>query len=322
MMAKKIAVRTLSKWIAPCLSIIILLVAAWFVHNELKSLSREAIFSQIQSISLLHIISALACVFGSYFCLTVYDHLALSYLNKKIPYRSTVMTAFIAYAIGHNIGFSSLSGGTVRYRIYTLFGLSASDVAGITFFISGTFALGISLLLGIALLLMPVEETAILNIPPLFLLTTSFILISFPTGYLIASIFARSSFQFWRWKIQLPHLNIALGQIGIAIAELFFASATLYVLLAEHIPISYFSFVGIYLLAMIAGIVSSVPGGIGVFEAVLLATLPQIDRSVLLATMVVYRFFYYLLPFGIAMTLFLWHELSTASNSSSRIEPL
>ncbi|MGH1470534.1 MAG: lysylphosphatidylglycerol synthase domain-containing protein [Cellvibrionaceae bacterium] len=304
--------KRIKKWVGPCLSILIFCLAAWFLHEELGSISRDIILSQLHAISWFDIISALCCVIGSYFCLTLYDVLALRHLKIHVPIKKTFMTAFIAYAVGHNVGFSAISGGAVRYRIYTLHDLSTSDIAKLTFFISITFTIGISFLFGIALQLASTEQTDILKLHPFILQIISFLLICYPLIYIVGTFFIRSPLQFYRWKLQLPHAKIAIGQMVISLIELFFASAILYVLLSEHLSISYFSFLSIYLLAMIAGILSSIPGGIGVFEAVLIAALPEIDKGTLIATIILYRVFYYILPLIFAMLIFCWHEVITS----------
>lgn len=302
------SMKSLKKWLGPCFSLMIISVAIWFLLSEFQNISIEAITQHIQSLSTTLLFTALACVAGSYFCLTLYDRLALQFLNKPLPYRIVGFTAFIAYAVGHNVGFSAISGGTVRFRLYTIHGITAANIAKLTVFITVTFTIGISFLLGIALLLIPTEQTSVLALPfPLLLLLSAF-LIGFPVLYLAMSFFAKAPMRFGRWSFQFPQSRIAFKQLFIALAELFFASATLYVLLFEHLSVNYFSFLGFYLLAMLVGIISSVPGGIGVFEAVLLAALPQVDREVLLATMIVYRALYYVLPLAIAILLFLPHE--------------
>jgi uncharacterized membrane protein YbhN (UPF0104 family) len=71
----------------------------------------------------------------------------------------------------------------------------------------------------------------------------------------------------------------------------------LYVLLPAHPDVNYFIFFGSYLLAQIAGIISNVPGGLGVFETVLLLLIsPPIAADQLLGALLVYRVVYYFLP--------------------------
>ena len=285
-----------------------LVLALWFLHKEMAGISREAVTAQIREIPVLALVASALFTVCSYLALTAYDATGLRYLGHKMPYRRSALTAFMAFAVGQNVGLAALSGGAIRYRMYSLAGLTASEIATLIVFLTVTFALGALALFGIALILMPTAQTAILKLPPLSISLTGIALITVPVIYMAIAISRREPIRIGNWHLAVPGPGIAFTQICISLADLMFASATLYVLLEPILHIGYFPFLGIYLLAMFAGLVSSVPGGIGIFEAVLLAALPQVPTSALLGTIIVYRLIYYVAPLILALGLLTVHE--------------
>jgi len=299
----------IQKWVGAVISVVILAVALWFLHHELSDLKAESILEHIKSLPFSALAAAMVCAAGSYAILTGYDALALRYIGHKLAYRQAAQTAFMAFAVGHNVGVAALSGGSVRYRMYSLLGLSGLEIAKVIVFASVTFALGAALLLGLALLLMPAAETAVLNLSPVLLNTTGFLLMAVPLVYLLIAAFSRTPVTIRKWMFSFPSPAIGLAQVGLSVCDLAFAAATLYVLLAPELQIGFFPFLGIYLIALAAGLLSSVPGGLGVFEAVLLVALPGVDRGNLLGTVIVYRLIYYVAPLCLALLLLAMNEI-------------
>lgn len=297
------------KTLGPAVSVVILCVALWFLHHEFSSLQPGAILRQIWSTPFPELLAAVGFAVCSYAVLTGYDAAALHYVGRQLAYRRTAITAFMAFAVGHNVGFAALSGGSIRYRMYSSIGLSATEIARIIVFVSATFGLGASLLLGIALWLMSASETSILSLSPMLLHLTGLLLIAIPLIYLVGVVLRHTPVVIGGWKFSLPRPAIGLLQIGLSVLDLTFAAATLYVLLAPDLPFGFFPFLGIYLIALAAGLISNVPGGIGVFEAVLLVALPELDRSVLAGVVIVYRLIYYVAPLSLAMILLVGLEL-------------
>ncbi len=301
-------IKRLSAMLGPIFSIAILGVALWFLHRELAGLSRSALIDQIRSIPLLALFASVAFAACSYTVLTGFDATALKYLKSDIPYRRSALTAFMAYAVGNNVGVAALSGGAIRYRMYTLAGLTATDIARIIIFVTATFVLGACAMFGMALLLMPETQTTLLRIPHQVLQWLGCLLFAVPLAYLASSILRRAPLKLGHWQFPLPRPAIAFTQLGISICDMTFACATLYVLFSAELQMGFFPFLGVYLLALVAGIISSVPGGIGVFEAVLVAALPQLDTAALLGTILVYRLIYYVAPLTLALLLLVGHE--------------
>jgi len=291
-------------------SLAVLGIALWFLHHELSDLEPGVILGSMRSIPLSRLAAAVGFAVCSYLVLTGYDALGMSYIGQRLDYRRTAQTAFMAFAVGHNVGLATLSGGSIRYRVYSTLGLSGVEIATLIVFISVTFALGAALLLGSALLLMPAQETGVLHLPWALLKISGVVLVAVPVGYLLACIIFRRPVALGKWKFSLPTPAMGFGQVGLSVADLTFAAATLFVLLGPELHIGFLSLLGIYLIAVAAGLLSSVPGGVGVFEAVLLLALPAADRGVLLGTVVVYRLIYYVGPLFLALSLLVAHEVA------------
>jgi phosphatidylglycerol lysyltransferase len=289
-------------------SVAVLCLALWVLHKELAGLSSEAVFERVLSIPASVLLASVFLTGCSYLLLTGYDAAAIRYVERALPYRQSALTSFMAFAIGQNVGAVALSGGTIRYRMYSLAGLTATEIGRIVIFISVTFALGASGLLGLAFSLMPPSQTAVLRLSPVVVSLVGVVLVALPCLYVAASFWKKASLSIHGWRFAMPRPQIAAAQIFIAVADLICSAAALYVLLATTLDIGFVPFLGVYLLAMAAGLISSVPGGIGVFEAVLISALPQVDSTSLLGAVLIYRLIYYIAPLSIALLLLVVHE--------------
>lgn len=298
----------LHKILAPVIGVALLCVALWFLHRELAQSTLAAVLAHMAAIPTSALIASLACTIGGYLALTGYDAAAIRYVGRRLPYHRIALTSFMAFAVGHNVGVSPVSGGSVRYRVYSPLGLSASEIARIVIFCSVTFGLGASLMLGLALLFMPPAQTELLPIPLLLLRSVGGVLAAAPVAYVALALRRQAPFTIRSWRLVLPSPSVAWAQIALSVLDLGFACATLWVLLAPQLSMGFFPFLGLYLIALAAGLASSVPAGLGVFEAVMVAALPQLDPASLLGTIIAYRMIYYVVPLGIATILLASYE--------------
>ncbi|MFT7405364.1 bifunctional lysylphosphatidylglycerol flippase/synthetase MprF [Zhongshania sp.] len=304
--------------IGPVFSISFLSIALWFLHRELGGISGATVYSQLGVIPLPALLASALCAICGYIVLTGYDAAAFQYINKSIPYRRIAIPAFTAFAVGHNVGLATLSGGAIRYRAYTLLGLSGAQIASVIVFVGLTFTLGMSFLLGVALWAMPADQVAILQISESVVHIVAILLLAAPLAYGAIAALVPKPITFRGWQFAMPTPRLCARQLGLSIADILLAAATLYVLLGSHLSIGFLQFLGIYLLAISAGLLSTIPGGIGVFEAVVVAALPEIDRNILLSTLLIYRLVYYLVPFLIALILVLVSELKAHRDKIKR----
>ncbi|TWI55548.1 phosphatidylglycerol lysyltransferase [Pseudomonas duriflava] len=209
-----------------------------------------------------------------------------------------------------------LSGGSVRYRLYARQGLSALEVARMTFFSSLALGAALPPLAALAALSdLPSASTAlrlpvalVAEIALAILLVYAVVLMVLRRRLLPEQPSPDSRlFRLGRRTLRLPSLKLSLLQVVITALDVLAAAAVLYLLLPETLPVG--AFLLVYLLALAAGVLSHVPGGVGVFEAVLLAAFSnQIGTAPLAAALLLYRLIYVLLPFVIACLILLFTE--------------
>jgi phosphatidylglycerol lysyltransferase len=239
-----------------------------------------------------------------------------------MPYARMVFTSFIAYAFGHNLGLAAFTGAAIRLRLYASAGLTAIDVVTVQGFCSLTSGIGLATLGGLSLLLEPQQLHDAVRLPIWWTRIVGTALLCLVVTYAICSIFVRKPLELRGWQLRIPRPAISFPQVALGLLDLGIASTVLYVLLPDNANINYLAFLGAYAAAVTAGIISHVPGGIGVFETVIILAIPQVPASQLLGSMLVYRGVYYLVPLAVAALLFGLKELEARRASIARAHEL
>ncbi len=266
--------------------------------------------------------AAAAVTAVSYGVLTGYDVVALQIVGKRVRYARAALASFTSYVFSHNFGFALLTGGTARLRIYQPAGLTIGEVAHIMVLTGVTFWSGVLLLLGFGLIVqpgtMPVAGVALSYPVHAAIGASSFVLLAAVLAGLkrrggrMIVVFGRS--------IPLPSVSQALAQIMLASIDIILAATALFVLLPGAGAALFPALLLGYLVAIVTGLITHAPGGVGVFEAVMLVSLPEVDRASLFAALLAYRMVYYLIPLAIGMLLFGIHELrNTAELRAARV---
>lgn len=282
--------------------------AVFVLSRELSKYGWSAIWQSVLSISPARIALAMCFAAGCYGALTCYDFLAVRYLRNKLPYRRIALASFVAYAFSHNVGLSLVTGTPMKYRIYSTWGLRAIDVVKIAAFCGLTFWTGFATLMGAALLIDPAAIPQAVHASAGGARLVGVVLLGVVTGYLALSVKHRPiRIRGREWII--PQARFAVGQVLAGCAEWIMASATLYTVLGPAAGISYPAFLAIFLFAYVSGFVSQVPGGLGVFETVILYSLKDaLPPPAIMGALLAYRAVYYLLPLVAALILFGIHE--------------
>jgi phosphatidylglycerol lysyltransferase len=291
------------------LGVALLVLVAFWLHHLLGKYHWSDILARVQAISNTKLLRAAFFTCAGYGCLTLYDALAVHFAGARVPYPRVALISFMGYAIGHNVGFNSISGGAVRYRAYTALGLSAKQIATIIAFGTLTFFLGASVLLGFSLLTNAGMSGSVLHVHAWLALVAGGLLLAAVAAYLWLVCTRHAPLKFRKIVIPVPKPRVAFAQIGISCVDMLCATSVLYVLLPREAAIGFFAFAGVYLLALAAGAVSNVPGGIGVFEFVLLLLMPAVPEDRLIGALIAYRAIYYFAPFAIALVLLGAHEV-------------
>lgn len=242
---------------------------------------------------------------GSYGLLSLYDVLALRVIGRRIAYRTAALASFTSYTLSHNLGFGVLTGGSARLRIYGSAGLRATEVVRIILLAGTTFWLGAFVLSAGAVLIHPF---AIPGLPIPLQHVVALSLLAAVAGLFLLGFAGVRSISLLRWQLELPGPRQVFAMICLAALDLALAASVLFVLLPDASPAMFAPLLGAYLLACIAGLISHIPGGVGVFEATALAALPGVPHAGLLAALLVYRLIYNLLPLTVGIALLVHHE--------------
>jgi glycosyltransferase 2 family protein len=293
-------------------SLIIIALAIWTLVHKLKGVDGSVVLVALTEIAPYRIALAGLCVVGAFCTLTFYDFFALRTIGRnQVPYRIAAMSSFTSYTIGHNIGATVFTGGAIRFRIYSDYGLTAIDVAKICFLSGLTFWLGNLFVLGIGLtwhpwaassiFLLPLEVNRLIGIGCLAAIVAY--LVWLKTG-VKRRVLGQNG-----WKVTLPSARLTLLQILIGVVDLGFCALAMYLLMPLQPDIDFISLAVVFIAATLLGFASHAPGSIGVFDAAMLAGLPEFGNEQLLATLLVFRVLYFLIPFSISISIMGTREL-------------
>jgi phosphatidylglycerol lysyltransferase len=293
----------------PLLPLALFIAALWVIHDALRQFQYHHVLKQLASIPVAQILSALGLTLLSYAILTCYDRLALTYVRHPLGAGKASLASFISYAFSNSIGLALLTGGSIRYRLYSAWGLSAEEIARLVAFTVLTLWLGIVAVGSVVFTAEPLaipllERISIHSARPVGLLFATVL-----AAYLLIVGLRKAPLRLWNWELPLPSLRLAVTQLLVGAVDWTLAGYVLYVLLPEQAQLSFFQFLGIFLMAQVVGLLSNVPGGVGVFESMILLSAPGIPADALLGSMLIYRGIYYLLPLTIAALLLGGNEL-------------
>ena len=300
--------RRLPRALPATVSLVIIAVAGAVLWRALDSIEFADVARGFNAIPAANV--ALAALLTVSACLAVaaYEAAMLRYLQSGLPDRLSVLTALTAFPIGHAVGFGALSGGAVRYRFYSAAGLSAFSIGKVVVLSVFPFAMGLGLLCGLAFLIRSADGARLLTLDARWVVLVGGALILLHAAYLTLVLRVRGPVTLRGFELELPTPRLTAIQYLLGMVEVLAAAGVLYVLLPESAGVAFLPFVAVYVIAIVAGLLSSVPAGLGVFESVLLLMLRDLDPETLLGSVLAYRLIYELAPFTLAITLLLGCE--------------
>ncbi|HEY1473090.1 MAG TPA: UPF0104 family protein [Pseudolabrys sp.] len=284
------------------LSLTIIAVAVVVLVHMLRDINFNEVVAALKATKPRHIAAAAVFVAGAYFTLTFYDLFALRTIGRKeIPYRIAALAGFTSYSIGHNIGATVFTGGAVRYRIYSAYGLDAIEVAKICFVAGLTFWLGNATVLGLGVAYTPQAAGWIDQLPIWANRCIAAAMLIVLASYLGWVWSAPREIGRGEWRVNLPSGPSTLLQICIGILDLSCCAVAMYMLLPSEPNIGFVTLAVVFVSATLLGFASHAPGGLGVFDAAMLVALWQFDKESVLAGLLLFRVLYYLVPFVVAL---------------------
>jgi len=310
-MEKKIIMRRrLTRHFGSLLAVILFAVALWALHHELKAYEIQDILTYIRNFSSAKLLLAVFLMILNYLIMTGYDFFALRYIKRKLHYRKIALASFVGYAFSNNIGLSMLAGGSVRYRLYSAWGLSGLEIAEVVVFCTLSLWLGFLSLGGTVFLFEPMIIPKALHLPFNSVRPLGAAFLFLVGAYLLFCLIRRNPLRIGGWAFTLPSTNLFVFQMAVAFLDWGLAGSVLYALLPVIQGLSFSGFMGIFLLAQLAGLLSQVPGGLGVFESIIIILLSSHLRGpAVIGALVVYRCIYYILPLMAAALLLAGEEV-------------
>ncbi|MFZ3353245.1 MAG: YbhN family protein [Xanthobacteraceae bacterium] len=309
------------RWLAGAISLAIVTIAGITLYRVCHEVKFAHVIDALKTQTLRTIFLSCLFVAAGYLTLTCYDVFALRAIGRgHLPYRVAAFASFTSYTIGHNIGAAILTSGVIRYRIYSAWGLSVGDIARIAFITGLTYWLGNAFVLGCGIALAPGAASAVNYLPA-------------PVNRLIglAALTAINCYMLWLlprprsigrlpWRVTLPNPASTLVQIAIGSLDLVFVTLAMYALLPAQPAIDFLDVLVVFVAAMLIGVVSYVPGSLGVIEAAMFLSLPQFPREDLLASLLTFRLFYFVVPLLLASLLFGLREARMVAAAMTRNE--
>ncbi len=307
---------TFKKYLWPAVGGLTIALSAWLLYKELRGLSLDDLWGSLAAIPDTHWCLAAASSLVAYWALAGYDRIALMHLGRKIDWFFITVCSFTTYALSHNIGASVVSGAVVRYRAYSTRGMTPAEIGVLIAMCSFTFLLGTLMLIGIILViepeviqrfgdLIPVEASAAVGYFLLLLIGL----------YVLASFMKLRPLTLKLWKlgsvnIVYPAPRVVFPQLLIAPIELIGAAGIIYFALPEAGNPGYMVVLGIFLVSFSAALLSHAPGGLGVLELVFVMGLPDMNPADVIAALLVFRLFYLIIPFVMALVVIFVFERS------------
>ncbi len=300
--------------ILPLIAPALFLAALYFFRKEFESVSLVDLADALYEIPFRRVLGALLLTGVAHFLMTVCEWLAVIYAKGSLPYRTVGPISFVCTAVGHNFGNAILVGGALRARLYSAKQLSPLIISKIVVLYSLSYWVGYLVLAGFLFLLIPPAASNRINLGQVSVqvLGGSFLMLAI--AYFAVSLAPYQSYA-RNWTLRYAQLRVPAPQIAVAQTLLttldqVCAAGTLYLLLGSTVGVGFPAFLGIFLLALVAGIASQVPGGLGVFEtAMLLLLRDYLPASSILGALLVFRIVFYLLPLGISLVMILLFEL-------------
>ena len=278
-----------------------------FLGHDIASINYQAMLSTLFHMRPSILVLAGAGTLLSFLALVARDAFAIGYIRERVPFSASLLSGFCANAVGQSIGFGPLTKATIRYRIYRSFGVPSEKIAWLLLFISGGFALGLVGVAAVAGLAEAPNVGQLINLPPDWVRAISIAILALTLALILAG--SNRTLRILQFEIASPKPAVAGAQLLLAAIRLTGAALALWVLLPKT-SVGFVGFVAVFSVASAIGAFSTIPGGLGVFEAIVIWVLGQhASKTDIAAALVAYRFIYFVIPLLLAIAALAGFEL-------------
>lgn len=300
----------LRAWLGGAVVLFLSCAALWVLHREFHDVEFRDVRRSLADIPPVCLLLACALTATSYIILTAYDAIALRYLGLALGYPRIALASFAGYVFSHNVGISILGGAAARYRFYSAWGLSAADVGRVVTFTSATFWLGLLSFSGVIFTIRPPTIPPGLGIPGSSLRPIGALFLVIVAVYAVWTARRARPLIIRGVEFPMPSAHIKASQLLVATADWLAAASVFLALVPRQAGLAPETILGAFLLGQTAGLISHVPGGVGVFESVVVLGLsPPLQKEALVGALIAYRMVYYIGPFVLGAVLLGVHEL-------------
>jgi uncharacterized membrane protein YbhN (UPF0104 family) len=285
---------------------IVFCIAIAVLVREFAGVSPREVFDRLAALPANQLLAAAGLTAASYLLLTGYDFLALCYVGRRLRIRDIAYASFTSFAFSNSVGVQFLSGGSMRYRIYSGLGLKPGEIGEVVVFCTFTYVLGVITVGGLLTLFSPAAIAALLHLPPWLMSVLGLVLLAVSTGWLAVAAVWRKPLAFGRYRLRPPSLGLA--QVTLASVDAVLAATVIYALLPAEPGVTFWSFLDVYIVAATAATVSEIPSGLGVFESIITVMTSPASKAAQLGALLAYRMIYYIAPLAAAVALFAVRE--------------
>lgn len=284
-------------------------LAAYMLYHQLSKYDLADIENAVLSIPKKNLIMAAIASFLGYVALSSYDYLAIKYIGRKLSPLKWIFAGFIGFSVSNNAGHAIVSGGAIRYRLYTRWRFHATDIVKMVTFSGFTYLVACFFLIILGYFLTPDHafgEGSVSHMTTLVITVVSALGLAVYFG---ASLFYKKPIMIKDIAFDIPSFKMALAQVFIGGADILMASLVLYFSLTPFVQIPFDVFIGVFIIAQVLGVYSQVPGGLGVFEGLFMYIIPgEHNQALLFGALVAYRIIYYLFPLVISGIMLVSYE--------------
>jgi phosphatidylglycerol lysyltransferase len=291
------------KFVGVAVSLLLAALAGGVLWNTFQRISFADVLAQIRALPATTLGLAALCAAGAFTVLALYEVAVVRYVKGEVGRAKPLLTAYIAFPIGHAVGQAMLSGGALRYRMYTPAGFSATEVGATVLLATMPYALAFGLLLDLSLVFAADTLESMFRLSSGWLQALGVVGLLKDAGYVLLILLRKQPVKLGGWSVKLPSPAMTALQLAVGLVDVLLVSSVLYLLLPESVELHYLAFLGAYLASVLVGVLSHVPAGLGVLESMLLLLLPGVPPEQLLAAVLVYRVIYEIVPLLLALAL-------------------
>lgn len=301
-------------------ALVFLALAYSVLSHEFRSLSLDEIGDSLQRIGAKSAGLSVLAAIGGFLAMSPYDKLALRYSGRHLSYPASAMSSTTIYAISNVLGFPVFTGNAVRFWLFEGWGLGLGDVAVASIVTTVVCNLALVLLIGVVLIAEPDALTLMAKVPSHISLIIGWLLFVTGAAATTFAVFGPARINIGKFHFAKPG-PILLPHLAICMVDYLCTASVLYFPLSSVIGMDFLPFVALFATAKLVGIASNVPGGLGVFEAMMVTMTPSGSQAAFAAALIIYRLIDYVAPFLIASAILAVHALNRARRRTSPRQP-